>query len=315
MKTRPIQYHLHYEQCDLGIIMRIQQLENFIVLAEELHFGKAAERLHMQQPPLSRQIKALEDELGVLLFKRNNRKVELTEEGAFFLLEAKAVTTRLTVAQHTLKAMGNGEAGTLRIGFVDSSITERFVTAMGRFKERYPDVIIELEEKVSVEQLAAIEEGSLHIGFIRTHLVETHELPHIDVISEPYIVALANDHPLAGQETVSVYDLAKEPLIFFPHRKNPGIYNWVLNGFSQYGLVPKFGFEVVMDQAAEMFVAGGFGYTLLPSTSCRMGRRGLTYKRVQEPFLNLRISMAWSQAHECPLVKNFIEVFTQQADS
>lgn len=293
--------------------MRIQQLKSFIVLAEELHFGKAAELLHIQQPPLSRQIKALENELEVMLFKRNNRKVELTVEGAFFLQEAKAIITRLTAAQHTLKAMGDGEAGTLRIGFVDSSITERFVTTMGRFKEQYSNVTIELEEKVSVEQVAAIEEGSLHIGFVRTHLAKTHELSHINVISEPYIVALANDHPMAEQETVSVYELAKEPLIFFPHRNNPGIYNWVLNGFAQYGLMPKFGFEVVMDQTAEMFVAGGFGYTLLPSTSCRMGRRGLTYKRIREPFLNLRISMAWSRAHECPLVNNFIDVFKQQA--
>lgn len=293
--------------------MRTRQLESFIVLAEELHFGKAAERLHMQQPPLSRQIKALENELEVTLFKRNNRKVELTEEGAFFLQEAKAIITRLTAAQHTLKAMGNGEAGTLRIGFVDSSITERFVSTMGRFKEQYPKVTIELEEMISEDQVAAIEEESLHIGFVRTYLAKTHELSHIDVISEPYIVALANNHPLAGQETVSVYELAKEPLIFFPHRKNPGIYNWVLNGFAQYDLTPKFGFEVVMDQAAEMFVAGGFGYTLLPSTSCRMGRRGLTYKRIREPFLNLRISMAWNPADECPLVNNFIDVFQKQA--
>ncbi|OBQ56751.1 LysR family transcriptional regulator [Halodesulfovibrio spirochaetisodalis] len=293
--------------------MRTRQLKSFIVLAEELHFGKAAERLHMQQPPLSRQIKALENELEVMLFKRNNRKVELTEEGAFFLQEAKAIITRLTAAQHTLKAMGNGEAGTLRIGFVDSSITERFVITMGRFKDQYPKVIIELEEKVSVEQVAAIGEGSLHIGFIRTQLAKTHELSHINVINEPYIIALANNHPMAEQETVSVYELAKEPLIFFPHRKNPGFYNWVLNGFAQYDLMPKFGFEVERDQAAEMFVAGGFGYTLLPSTSCRMGRRGLTYKRIQEPFLDLRISMAWNPAHECPLVNNFIDVFKQQA--
>lgn len=295
--------------------MRERQLQYFIAVAEELHFGRAAERVHIQQPPLSRQIRALEEELGVELFKRTNRKVELTEAGRFFLSEARATLAHMEGARATLGAMASGVAGTLRVGFVDTIVTTQFASRAGRFVEQYPDVHLEFMEGSSPKQVRRLQEGTIHVGFLSLHFVDVMRsgLSIRLFVREPLFAALPVDHALAHSEQVCLEDLAAFPLISYPRYTNPHVYNARLQMFAQVGLSPTFGMEITSAQMAEAFVAAGFGWALMNESACRAGRTGIAYRRIADATPLLEIGMAWNPERETPLVRNFLD-FMEKAE-
>ena len=170
--------------------MELRQLRYFVAVAEELHFRRAAARLHISQPPLSQQIAALESELGVTLLARTRRRVALTPAGAAFLREARAILQGVDTAADTARAIGAGQEGVLRVSFVGSALLSIVPAIVQGFRAARPRVQIELRERSSTEQLAAVRGGSADIGLLRPPLDPDHELVSELVLREPTVAAL-----------------------------------------------------------------------------------------------------------------------------
>lgn len=162
--------------------MELRQLRYFVALAEELHFGRAARRVHVSQPPLSQQIRALEEELGARLFDRTSRRVLLTPEGEAFLEDVRGVLRGLEEAVDRVRGVAQGERGRLRVGFVGSAVSTRFPAGVAAFRERHPAVRLELRESGTLVQRRAIAEGRLDVGLFR-NLGETPD----DLTTEPFL--------------------------------------------------------------------------------------------------------------------------------
>ncbi|MBV9229224.1 MAG: LysR family transcriptional regulator, partial [Chloroflexi bacterium] len=192
--------------------MELRHLHYFIAVAEELHFGKAAERLQMAQPPLSQQIRQLEDELGVQLFYRTKRHVQLTEAGHVFLQEARQTLIQAEQAIVAARRAGRGELGRLAIGFVGSATSDILPTLIRGFQERYPEVELLLRELTTAQQVRALQDGRIHVGILRPP-VHDDTLRIETLFKEPLIVALPERHPLSSQVQLPIEALAREHFI------------------------------------------------------------------------------------------------------
>lgn len=213
--------------------MELRQLRYFLAVAEELHFGRAARRMNISQPPLSQQIRQLEDELGATLFERTSRSVALTPEGVFLKKEASTILGKLGKACETVKAMGRGEEGHLSIGFVVILNQSRLPEVIRDFRVKYPDVRLELKEMSTNAQLIALEDGELDIGFIRAYGHRLEGLNQQSYLREDYMLAISDDHPLAKNSEIRLCDLTDEPLIMFNRDYQPELYDHILRLFAQ----------------------------------------------------------------------------------
>src|SRR5262245_26460331 len=217
--------------------MELRHLRYAIAVAEELHFGRAAERLHMSQPPLSQQIQQMEQELGVKLFERTKRSVKLTAAGQTFVAEARSILKHMTNAAKATIRAGHGELGTLTVGTVtstDSGFYKVLVDILQRFAERYPDVHLGLRTLSVAQQVHDLKEDRLTVGFV-TLPVDDPLLCVKNVHFEPLVVALPAKHPLASQRRIKARALAREPLIAFPRQMNPGYVDSVIAYFQKAG--------------------------------------------------------------------------------
>lgn len=199
-------------------MLDLRRLRCFAAVAETLHFGRAAQRLHMAQPPLTRQISALEEELGFRLFDRSSRAVTLTAEGSLFLPYARALLDQLERTAGFARKLAQGLAGHLTLGYASSiALSDLFTEAIRLFRERHPEVQLELLEGASAAQWAQIAEGGIDVGLGR--LPPPEGQVGIEVLAlggEPLVVAVPNGDPLARQERIDLYDLRDRPLILFP---------------------------------------------------------------------------------------------------
>ena len=208
----------HHDDCP----MELRHLRYFVVVAEELHFRRAAERLHMSQPPLSQQIRALEEEVGATLLLRNQRQVELTAAGAAFLERAREILTLVEDAALEARRVQRGEVGRLAIGFVGSAMYSFVPELLRAFREQFPDVVLRLQELGTSEQLRQLENGRLDVGFMRLPVLRP-ELRVETVCEEPVIAALPDLHPLAAKRRLSLEDLEGQPLVLLTRSGAPGL--------------------------------------------------------------------------------------------
>ncbi|HET8979237.1 MAG TPA: LysR substrate-binding domain-containing protein [Solirubrobacteraceae bacterium] len=258
--------------------MELRQLRYFVAVAEELHFRRAAARLHISQPPLSQQIAALEGELGVRLLERTRRRVELTAAGEAFLRDARATLAELDVAVSTAKAIDAGLEGVLRVGFVGSALLSIVPAMVQRFRRARPGVEVELRERSTVEQLRAVSTGLIDIGLVRPP-IETDETLHTEVVRrERTIAAIPEGHPLAALRRVPLRRLAAEPLVLFPRRQAPGFHDLLIGHMAATGATPR-----VVQYAPEMMtiiglVAAGIGVSPVPASVAHLALDGMTYR-------------------------------------
>src|SRR5687768_4355925 len=200
--------------------MELRHLRYFVAVAEELHFGRAAVRLHIAQPPLSMQIKQLEGELGFRLFQRTNRKVEITQAGALFLDDVRELLAELDRSVASAKRVARGESGWLGIGFVGSATYAVLPAALQRFRKDHPDVELVLRELVTAKQAQALREGRIHVGLARP-AIDEEGIDSEVILHEPLVAALPDSHRLARKAGIRVEDLAAEPFILFPRNPKP----------------------------------------------------------------------------------------------
>jgi DNA-binding transcriptional LysR family regulator len=263
--------------------MELRHLRYFVAVAEELHFGRAAERLAIAQPPLSQQIQALERELGVALFTRH--PVRLTPAGEAFQQEAVATLRRAERAAEAARAAARGELGTIRVGFVSSAVYGALPAAVRRFRELHPGVVLALTELTTAFQLQGLHAGDLDVGIFRVDLPSLAETDLVaePIAREPYVLALPADHPLAARARVPLAAVAKEPFVTFPYRSNPSLHGQIERFCLGAGFVPRVVQEATLMQTIVALVAAGIGVALVPASLQRLQLAGVTYRPLAEP--------------------------------
>ena len=216
--------------------IELRHLRYFVAVAEELHFGRAAARLNISQPPLSQQILLLEEQIGARLLARTNRSVSLTAAGAQFLADARQILGQVETAASRAARLHLGETGELRLGLTASAPFIKTVSdALLLYRQRYPDVHVQTQESHTREQIGPLGDGSLDLGLMRnTPLPDT--LCWRVALREPMLAMVHHSHPLAGRARISLRELAAEPFVFFDPRAGTGLYDDILGLLQRYGV-------------------------------------------------------------------------------
>lgn len=291
--------------------MQLRQLQYFVAVAEELHFARAAERLHMAQPPLSRQISALERDLGVTLFRRSKRRVELTDAGALFLLEARRTLEQADRAALVARRAGRGEVGRLEIAYSSSvPFTPLFPQLMKEFHSAYPELELTLGEMTTREQLEALVDGRLDIGFVRPPILypRPRALALRTLLREPFLVAFHRNHPLAHKSKLTMAALAKERFVMYPANYGTGFYDQITK------LCRNAGFEPIVSQEAKQItailslVSAGVGITLIPASMKNIATNDIVYRTIDGAAAEAEVALAYRREDRSNAIKAFVKL-------
>jgi len=292
--------------------MDVRQLKYFVAVAEELSFSQAARRLNMSQPPLSLQIKALEERLGAPLFARDNRNVALTEAGTVLLQHAYRTLEQLDKAEHAIKQVIEGAAGEIRIGFTASvPMFEAFPRLLQDFRQQYPGARADLIHMSTGGQLKALADKTLDVGFLRPSPLFSPP-PTLELISlwqDQLAVTLPSYHPLTQSEGgISIGELHAENFVLFPRGLGCGLFDHISILANRAGFAP-----IVKQEAREGstilgLVAAGMGVSILPETYSKTRIPGLVYRPLIDKDVNSRILVAFRKEHRPPLLNNFIDM-------
>jgi len=285
--------------------VELRHLRYFVAVAEELHFGRAAERLQMAQPPLSQQIRKLEEELSVQLFYRTKRRVQLTAAGQVFLEQAQLMLAQAEQAIKAAQRADQGELGRLVIGFVASACYDVLPDILRVYRERFPDVSLVLRELTTTQQVHALLNGRINIGFIRPPV--HHEALEVEtILREPFLVALPENHSLASQAEIPLKALSKESFVLFPRHLGPGFYDQVVSLCQQAGFSPDVSQEAIEMQTIVSLVAAGFGVSLVPASLQNLRRVGVIYRRIQGATPVAELAMIWQKKASLPVLQTFM---------
>jgi DNA-binding transcriptional LysR family regulator len=288
--------------------MELTHLRYFIAVAEELHFGRAAEKMHIAQPPLSQQIKRLEDELDVKLFNRSSRRVELTEAGRIFLPEARAIIQRADEACSTLYKLAKGKSGYFAVAFSEPAINTFLPGAIKEFMEKYPDVQLSLNELGILEQFHALDEKRIHLSFMRPFGHDTEAYSKRLIMSERYLTALPAGHKLCSEAFITLDMLKDEPLILFPRSKHPHLRSRFDECFHDCGFEPMVIEEMSSKHTTLSFVAAGVALTLVPESSMVYSLPGVEFKELKSKLPPVEIYALWRPENESPMIKNLLDL-------
>lgn len=289
--------------------MNLKRLRYFVVTAEELHFGRAAERLHMAQPPLSQQIQRLEAELGTKLFERSTRSVTLTDAGAHLLPDARRLLADADALERRVGEHLSGESGVLRLGFVDSSSYEVMPRFLRSHRDRWPGVTYELRSMSSDEQALALAAGDIDIGIARSDAGSRD--PAIDLTAEEFLqesllVAVSEDHRLASQKSTTITKLAGESLIGFDRKISPSLFRKREALFARYGL----GYDTIIEATEYTtvlgLVAAGEGVAVIPESVGALLLPHLRYVRLRDADAVSSLVLLRRTGDPSPLVRNAV---------
>lgn len=278
--------------------IELRHLRYFVAVAEELHFGHAAARLNISQPPLSQQIQILEQQVGARLLARTNRSVSLTPAGKQFLADSRQILSQVDDAAARAARLHQGETGELRIGFTSSAPFIKAVSdTLSSFRQRYPDVHILTRETNTREQIAPLNEGTLDLGLMRnTQLPDT--LAWRRILREPLLALIHRDHELARQAAVSLAELAQEPFVFFDPHVGTGLYDDILGLMRRYQLAPQIAQEVGEAMTIIGLVAAGMGVSILPASFQRVQLNEMRWVPIREADAVSEMWLVWSKHHE-----------------
>ena len=287
--------------------MELRHLRYFVTLAQELHFGRAAQRLHIAQPPLSQQIRQLETELGFELFYRTKRQVQLTEAGQVFLGEVEQIFRQLEQAVQTGRQTSRGEKGKLVVGFVSSAAYNILPNILRLFRCQFPDVSLELHELTTDEQLRLLDENQIDVGFLRPPVNEE-KFDWEQVFQESLIIAIPQTHSLGNEKVVSLKSLIDEPFILFPRFLAPGLYDSVISLCQQAGFCPNVVQEAIQMQTIVSLVAAEMGVAIVTESLQNLQRTGVVYKPLVETTPEVSIAMIWRKNDTSPSLGNFLAI-------
>lgn len=284
--------------------LELRPLRYFVAVAEELHFGRAAQRLGIAQPPLSLTIQRLERDLGVALLARSNRRVALTDAGHQLLGDARRILAEVVRAAEDTRRAARGETGSLSVAFAASVMFLSLPRIIRRFREQFPRVHLELRELPTGLQLAALRTGELDVGFLREPPVDD-LLTTETVMREPLVMAVSRRHALATTRHLELAQLAHEDFVLFPRDLAPGLYAQVKDCCARAGFAPR-----VVQESRELYttvslVEAGLGVTIIPDSVRKIGWRGIRYVPIRGA--TTRIDAAWRTDGASPVVTAFLE--------
>ncbi|MFI6283389.1 LysR substrate-binding domain-containing protein [Streptomyces sp. NPDC051018] len=287
--------------------MELRTLRYFAAVAETRHFGRAAERLHMAQPPLSQAIRRLEAELGVELFSRTTRQVALTGAGEVFHTDVLRILTSVDEAVARVSRFASGVEGVLRIGLTGSASYRQLPVLARLVKEEMPGVMLEVHtEMLTPAQERGLAERSLDVGLLRPP-VRQEGIAHRAVADEPLVVAVPAAHPLAGADTVRVEQLRHEDFIMYGAALSSVVNDTVVRSCLAAGFYPHCAYEVTETSAALALVAAGLGVAVLPDSIRSAPREGVLCRTVEDA-LPVRLDLAWRADDTSPLLRNLLEI-------
>ncbi len=289
--------------------MDLRRLRYFVAVAEESSFSRAAQRLHIAQPPLSTQIKRLEEELGVPLFKRTGRGVRITEAGELLLEEAQRILVQVDQTIRVVQGVGSGEVGRLTLGFVPSASNEALPPILRAFGNRFPEIELFLREMRPDRVVQSLHDGQIDIGFVYLPLDD--ESLNIEYVShEPLVLALPDTHPLASESQIELQAVAEEPFILpMRYQLMPGLYGQVTDACRQAGFVPKaVQKDVWLMQTIVGLVAGGTGVALVPACLRNLHRKGVVYRSVHGLSPTVELGMIWRRDDQGATLNLFLQM-------
>lgn len=295
--------------------MELRHLRYFIAVAEELHFGRAAQVLGISQPPLSQQIQALEQEVGARLFERTNRRVELSEAGRLFLQEARLVLAQVDKAADAARRAQLGELGELKIGFTSSApFNSSIPQAIFAFRQAFPAVHLNLQEMSSTEVAESLVDESIQVGLMRP-LPLPDSLSVVELMREPLVAVLNAGHPLVegSERGLHLAQLAQEPFVFFPRTYGSGLYAQLLNLARDAGFSPHFAQEAGEAMTIIGLVAAGLGVSVLPASYQRIRIDGVVYRTLLDPEAVTAVWLVQRKGAQTPMAKAFVELLTRKA--
>ena len=288
--------------------MDLRRLRYFVAVAEEQNFSRAAERLHIAQPPLSDQIKRFEEALGVKLFDRSSRGASLTEAGGLLLGEARRLLTQMDQTAEMVRRVGNGEVGRLTLGFVPSASNSVLPPILSKFRERYPEVQLYLQEMNPDWLVAGLHEGRIDVSLFYLPF-EDGALAYEPISREPLIVALPEAHEMAQEEEVDLCDLAEESFVLPARYRMPGLYVQVLEACREAGFEPEaVQKEVWLMQTIVGLVAGEIGVALVPASLRNLPRTGVVYKTIRNLSPTVEMGVVWRRSDNSTVVRSFLKV-------
>jgi DNA-binding transcriptional LysR family regulator len=298
--------------------MELRHLRYFVAVAEEGHITRAAARLGIQQPPLSQQIRALEAELEVQLFRRKPRGVELTQAGEALLAEARTIFDRVEHAVVAARRTARGDAGHIGLGFTSSASFHPFVPRLIReFREASPQVALTLEEAGTGELVDGLRAGRIDAAFVRSPIGAVAELDVHSVLEEEMVAAFPAGHRLAGDGTAPRLPLATleaETFILYRRPLGPGLYDAIIAACQRAGYSPRIGQEAPRMLATLSLVAAGLGVTLIPASMRRIGIEGVAYRPLdRKAGLIAPLNLACRRGESAPAVRRFIALVRRTA--
>jgi DNA-binding transcriptional LysR family regulator len=273
--------------------VELRHLRYFVAVAEELHFGKAAERLHIVQPALSKQILLLERELGVQLLERTKRHVQLTHAGVAFLEDARRTLAQAEMAVEHAHLAGRGERGVLRIGFIAPAVYHLLPRTLRAYRTSFPDVRLRLSEVSNRAAIDGVTSGHLDLAFVRLPIEDDLRLCRVTVSEEPVMLALPAGHELAEQAEVDLRWVAKESFVMISRAQEPALYDHYVAWCLEAGFSPQVVHEVDRTHVAVGLVAGGMGVAFVPTCAQAMAHPGVAYRPLREPAPRLVMGALW----------------------
>lgn len=297
--------------------MELRHLRYFLAVAEHLHFGRAAEALGIRQPPLSQQIRALEEELGVPLFERSSRHVALTAAGEAFRDHARQSLAHAEAARQAARRVGRGDTGEVALGYVGSATLTLLPQILRRFRDRYPDVTLTLRELTTTEQARALRAGNLDVGLLRPPLADADaEALRVEPVgAERLIAALPAGHPLAHRRTLNVRDLAGQPFVLSPRELGPGLHDQILDYCRRAGFTPRVTQEAVQMQSIVALVGGGLGVSLVPASVSRLRRADVVYRPLRPATRVVHLAAARRHSDGRPTTTNLMALTRDLANA
>jgi DNA-binding transcriptional LysR family regulator len=292
-----------------------RHLRYFITVAEELHFGRAALRLHMTQPPLSQAIIGFEALLGTPLFTRSRRSVALTPAGLALLPEARRLLAQIEGLPGQARRAANGSAGKLSLAFVSSADYSILPPFLRQFRERYPQVEIDLREATTDMQLADLLAGRIDVGLLIPPLPDKamRDLDYCAVLTEPLVLAAPTGlAALKGRKSLPLRQLPDLPLLIFPRRIAPAFYDAILGCLREAGIAARISQEAIQMQTIVSLVSAGMGIALVPQSVSNLKRTGVQYLPLTGHKLTVETGLAWRRDNGSPVLRGFLDLLRKK---
>jgi DNA-binding transcriptional LysR family regulator len=287
--------------------MELHRIHCFLAVADLLHFGRAAERIHISQPALSIQIRQMEQELEVMLFERSRKKATLTYAGMVYRDEIREFLKGLEQAVERTREAAEGRSGRLRIGFISTTVADVVPPLISTFRKTHPGVELELRHMLTAEQIDALENGTLDVGFLRIPIAEHSRIRTIPIINEPFKLFLPVSHHLAERADLKLSDLDGEKFVFHARRNPPGFHDFIMAMLNAAGVTPVFSLEASDMYTLISLVSAGLGVAIAPVSLANYRVPGVCMRDLENAPAS-QIAVALRKDVDHPAARAFVDL-------